>query len=133
YAAQLARSRTLLERMAAEPPQHAAKLRIELLTSLMRLRQICCHPALAGDAGAGGSGKFDALWELLEPLLAEGHKVLVFSQFVRCLDLLAEEMTRREVPYHVLTGETRDREGVVTGFETDPRPAVFLISLRAGG
>jgi SNF2 family DNA or RNA helicase len=80
-----------------------------------------------------GSGKFETLFELLEPLLAEGHKVLVFSQFVRCLDLLAEEMRGREVPFHVLTGSTTNREEVVQAFTSDPRACVFLISLKAGG
>src|SRR5262249_57980161 len=88
YTAQVALSRELLRKLLLDP-QNAARLRIQLLTSLTRLRQICCHPALAGESGAGGAGEFDAPWELLEPLLALGHKLLVFSQFVRCPDLLA--------------------------------------------
>src|SRR5207244_10683125 len=91
YLAEVARSRRLVEQLAAAPGglrQH----RIDVLAALTRLRQICCHPALTGGRSALGSGKFDTLFELLDPLLAEGHKVLVFSQFVACLKLLAAEM-----------------------------------------
>jgi SNF2 family DNA or RNA helicase len=68
-----------------------------------------------------------------EPLLAEGRKVLVFSQFVECLKLLAADMKRREIRYHMLTGATTKREKVVDAFENDPEACVFLISLKAGG
>ena len=134
YLAELAASRALVAGLAAAPGG-MSKHKIEILAALTRLRQICCHPALTGAGPAAGSGKFDALWELLEPLLAEGHKVLVFSQFVRCLDLLEAEMEARGIAYHVLTGETptRRREEVVAGFQADQRPCVFLVSLRAGG
>jgi len=107
--------------------------RIQVLAALTRLRQICLHPRLAGGHEELGSGKFDALFELLEPLLAEGHKVLLFSQFVKALDLVRAEMRARDIPHHVLTGSTTDRPKVVSAFETDERACVFLISLRAGG
>src|SRR5205814_9346141 len=114
-------------------PKELLKNRFSILAELTRLRQICCHPALVGGDLALGSGKFEALFELLEPLLAEGHKVLVFSQFVRCLDLLGAEMSRRGIPFHVLTGATTRRDEVVDAFAADPRSAVFLVSLKAGG
>jgi len=107
--------------------------RIEVLAALTRLRQVCCHPALAGGRASLGSGKFDALFELLEPLLAEGHKVLLFSQFVECLKLLDAAMESRGMRRHMLTGSTLKRDEVVDAFEADPEPAVFLISLKAGG
>ena len=132
YVAEVARSRELLAALATDP-RGLARNRIEILAALTRLRQICCHPALAGGAPGAGSGKFDALWEILEPLLAEGHKVLVFSQFVRCLNLLKAELVTRGIAHHLLTGQTRRREEVVAGFQSDERPAVFLISLKAGG
>ena len=93
----------------------------EVLAALTRLRQICCHPALAGGRADLGSGKFDALFEILEPLLAEGRKVLVFSQFVECLKLLAAEMKRRAIRHHMLTGATTRRGEVITAFERSPR------------
>jgi SNF2 family DNA or RNA helicase len=131
YLAELERGRALMSRLAT--PRDVQQSRLEILSVLTRLRQICCHPALAGGKPALGSGKFDALFELLEPLHAEGHKVLVFSQFVECLKLLEEEMDARGIRRHVLTGATTRREEVVGAFESDPEPCVFLISLRAGG
>jgi SNF2 family DNA or RNA helicase len=135
YAAELLAARREIDRLAAGPGG-LRENKIEILARLTRLRQICCHPALVGGGratAADSSGKFDALWELLEPLLAEGQKVLVFSQFVRCLELLEGEMVRRGIPHHKLTGETRRRGEVVAAFESDPDPCVFLISLKAGG
>jgi SNF2 family DNA or RNA helicase len=132
YLAELKRSRRLLEDMARDP-EELRRNRITILAALTRLRQICCHPTLAGGRSGLGSGKFETLFELLEPLLAEGHKVLVFSQFVECLKLLAEEMRNRELPFHMLTGQTTRRERVVDAFENDTRASAFLISLKAGG
>jgi superfamily II DNA or RNA helicase len=132
YVAELQRTRTLLSQLG-ETPGALARNRITILAALTRLRQICCHPALAGGRATLGSGKFDALFELLEPILAEGHKVLVFSQFVQCLKLLATALRARGIAYHQLTGQTTKRERVVAGFQNDPDPCVFLISLKAGG
>jgi SNF2 family DNA or RNA helicase len=132
YLAELRRSRRLVEAFDGDA-RARSRGRIAILAALTHLRQICCHPALAGGAAKLGSGKFDALFELLEPLLAEGHKLLVFSQFVACLRLLRREMARRGIACHELTGATRHRERVVTEFQEDPKACVFLISLRAGG
>jgi len=132
YLAELRRSRALVDRLAGEPGG-LARRRIDVLAALTRLRQICCHPSLVGGRDAAGSGKFDALFELIEPLRAEGHKVLVFSQFVECLKLLATELRRRTIGFHMLTGSTTRRDAVVEAFATDPEPNPFLISLRAGG
>ncbi|MFN8544398.1 MAG: DEAD/DEAH box helicase [Candidatus Binatia bacterium] len=132
YLAELRRSRRLVDRLT-EAPGGLKQHRIDVLAALTRLRQICCHPALAGSKTAVGSGKFTALFELLEPILAEGHKVLVFSQFVECLKLLAAELTARDVPHHQLTGQTTKREAVVAAFTEDERACVFLVSLKAGG
>jgi SNF2 family DNA or RNA helicase len=107
--------------------------KISILAVLTRLRQICCHPALVGGRIDVGSGKFEGLFDVLEPLLAEGHKVLVFSQFVECLKLIAPALRARGIGYHTLTGQTTKRPEVVAAFENDPEPCVFLISLRAGG
>ena len=132
YIAELHKSRQLLAKAGATRERFARE-KLSILTALTRLRQICCHPALAGGRADLDSGKFDALFELLEPLLAEGHKVLVFSQFVQLLKLLGTALTTRGVKYHQLTGATTKREQVVAAFQDDPDPCVFLISLRAGG
>jgi SNF2 family DNA or RNA helicase len=73
------------------------------------------------------------LFELLEPLLAEGQKVLVFSQFVQMLQILERECKVREIPSYMLTGETKNRMDVVNAFQEDKDPSVFLLSLRAAG
>ena len=131
YLVELARAREEVAALAVRGELKRHK--IQILACLTRLRQICCHPMLVGAGPAVGSGKFDALFELLEPLLAEGHKVLLFSQFVKALELVKAEMQRRRMPFHMLTGSTTNRPQVVSAFESDPEASVFLISLRAGG
>ena len=110
------------------------KARFNVLTSLLRLRQICCHPQLVNHTDTKSeSAKLNALLELLEPIMEEGHKVLVFSQFVEMLNLIESEVAQRDWKYFKLTGETEDRGALVKEFQACPDPAVFLISLRAGG
>ena len=104
---------------------------MHVLAALTRLRQICCHPRLVGNDSA--SGKTDTMFELLEPLLAEGQKILVFSQFVQMLQLLEKECATRGIKTHLLTGQTKDRQEVVNAFQRETDPAVFLLSLRAAG
>jgi superfamily II DNA or RNA helicase len=132
YLDELRRSRSLVDRLAADEGG-LARNKIHVLAALTRLRQICCHPALAGGRASLSSGKFEALFELLEPLLDEGHKVLLFSQFVECLKLIETELGKRGVPYHKLTGQTVKRDKVVAAFQNDELPCVFLVSLKAGG
>ena len=132
YLAELAKSRSLINQLA-EDTDTLRKNKISILAALTRLRQICCHPALAGGKPSLGSGKFATFFELLEPLLEEGSKVLVFSQFVESLKLLRKDLIKRKIPTHVLTGRTTKRDVVVKRFNTDTQPCVFLISLKAGG
>ena len=73
------------------------------------------------------------MFELLEPLMAQGQKVLIFSQFVQMLKLLETECAQRNIPTHLLTGETKDRQTIVQGFQNETQAAVFLLSLRAAG
>src|SRR6267143_3954621 len=129
YLAELRRSREQVMQTVAEKGLHKSK--IHVLAALTRLRQICCHPQLVGNDSA--SGKTETLFELLEPLLDEGQKVLIFSQFVQMLKILEAECKHRQIPTHVLTGETKERHTVVQGFQSDPNAAVFLLSLRAAG
>jgi thymidine kinase len=129
YLAELRRSRDQVMKTVAE--KGLAKSKIHVLAALTRLRQICCHPRLVGNDSA--SGKTETLFELLDSLVAEGQKVLVFSQFVQMLELLQTECQQRQIGTHILTGQTKDRQEVVTAFQNDPNPAVFLLSLRAAG
>ena len=128
YLAELRRSREQIQQAVAQ--QGVAKSRMHVLAALTRLRQICCHPTLVGNDTA--SGKTETLFELLEPLLAQGHKVLVFSQFVQMLKLLEAECVARKIPTHSLTGLTKERQEVVQAFQNDPNPCVFLLSLQIG-
>ncbi|MBI4025558.1 MAG: DEAD/DEAH box helicase [Verrucomicrobia bacterium] len=131
YLAELKQARQMVNDFG----EHAAlaERKIHVLAALTRLRQVCCHPALVGGKTELGSGKTLALLELLDPLIAEGHKVLVFSQFVQMLKILQTEFESRNIPYHLLTGQTTRREAVVDAFQQDARPCVFLLSLRAAG
>jgi SNF2 family DNA or RNA helicase len=129
YLAELRRSRDQIMQAVAE--QGLNKSKMHVLAALTRLRQVCCHPALVGNDTA--SGKTETLFELLEPLVAEGQKVLVFSQFVQMLQLLEKECRARQINTHILTGQTKDRQAVVNAFQADANPAVFLLSLRAAG
>jgi non-specific serine/threonine protein kinase len=109
------------------------RARMKMLEGLLRLRQICNHPRLVEPEFRGRSAKFDALLETLETLRAEGHKALVFSQFVQMLTLLRTEMDARGIPYAYLDGRTRDRQARVDSFQNDASLPFFLISLKAGG
>lgn len=129
YLAELRRSREQVAQVVAEKGLNKSK--IQVLAALTRLRQICCHPQLVGNDSA--SGKTETLFELLEPLLADNQKVLVFSQFVQMLKIMEKECEQRQIRTHMLTGETKDRQEVVNTFQNDPNGAVFLLSLRAAG
>ena len=129
YLAELRRSRDQV--MKAVETQGLNKSKMHVLAALTRLRQVCCHPSLVGSDTA--SGKTDTLFELLDPLIADGQKVLVFSQFVQMLELLQKECKARNIHTHVLTGQTKDRQAVVNDFQKETGACVFLLSLRAAG
>ena len=129
YLAELRRSRDQV--MQAVADKGLSKSKMHVLAALTRLRQVCCHPKLVGNDSL--SGKTDTLFELLEPLIQEGQKVLIFSQFVQMLRLLETECKTRQISTHMLTGETKERQTVVQNFQDDGNAAVFLLSLRAAG
>jgi hypothetical protein len=132
YRAELKRARQLI--LGLKSNKQLNDERFNILTSLLRLRQICCHPALVdGKLREAESAKVAALLDLLEPLMDEGHKVLVFSQFVTMLDLLRDIVKQREWPHYYLAGGTENRGELVKEFQTAKGGAVFLISLKAGG
>ncbi|WP_299088439.1 DEAD/DEAH box helicase [uncultured Microbacterium sp.] len=107
--------------------------RFTVFRSLTLLRRLALAPALvdAGDAGVRSS-KFDSLRELLDELVAEGHRALVFSQFTSYLDLVRQDLDAHGIRYEYLDGSTRRRTEVVEAFRMGDAP-VFLISLKAGG
>ncbi|HKS12707.1 MAG TPA: DEAD/DEAH box helicase [Pseudomonas sp.] len=114
----------------------AARSQIVILDALLKLRQVCCDLRLVKGVEVKSSqtdkGKLGSLLEMLEELLSEGRRVLLFSQFTSMLALIEQELQKRQVPYSLLTGDTRDRRAPVQEFQNgDTR--VFLISLKAGG
>ena len=112
-----------------------AKSHITILDALLKLRQVCCDPALLSMSHAKSvkeSAKREMFFELLEELLEEGRKILVFSQFTTMLAILEDELRKRGIEYSKLTGRTRDREAAIEKFGED-ECRVFLISLKAGG
>jgi len=135
YDAELKRARQIL--LGVQGAREFDAQRFNILQSLLRLRQICCDPRLlAGGqptSAAPSSAKLDALLETLEPLVAEGHKVLVFSQFVTMLELIRDELVAKEIPHLMLTGQTENRQALVDKFQSDPAIPVFLLSLKAAG
>ncbi len=106
---------------------------VSIFTALLRLRQICCHPSLVGKKKGFESGKMLEFEDLLLEILSEGHRVLVFSQFVEMLTLLKALLEKNKIEYEYLDGRTRHREKHIQHFQKDEKVKVFLISLRAGG
>ncbi|CDE60144.1 sNF2/helicase domain protein [Fusobacterium sp. CAG:439] len=112
------------------------KSRLSIFSALLRLRQICCHPRLYDKENVKNimkSGKFEKLKVMLEEIIDEGHRILLFSQFVDMLDLIKGWLEREGIPYEYLTGKTKDRQGAVERFNSTPSIPIFLISLKAGG
>jgi superfamily II DNA or RNA helicase len=110
--------------------------RMEILKTLLRLRQVCCHLdllKLPDLKPASPSAKLDLFFELLDEALDGGHRVLVFSQFTTMLGILRAELDRRQIAYCYLDGSTQDRLKVVHEFNTNRKIPIFLISLKAGG
>lgn len=107
--------------------------RMNVLEGLVKLRQIACHPYLVNKSIEEDSGKFESLKELTEEILAEHHKVLIFSQFVKMLKLMRGYFDENEIPYEYLDGHTTNRMQRVEHFQSDSNIRVFLISLKAGG
>ncbi|HEV2393019.1 MAG TPA: DEAD/DEAH box helicase [Verrucomicrobiae bacterium] len=132
YRAEFKRAQQMLLSIATQ--KELNEQRFHFLTSLLRLRQICCHPALVSEELAKAeSAKVSALLDLLEPLMEEGHKVLVFSQFVSMLGILRQTVIERKWAHFYLAGETENRGQLVQEFQIAKGAAVFLISLKAGG
>ena len=110
------------------------RAQIMMLTALTRLRQVCCDPRLLPGQGTKPppSAKLERLLELLDELIAEGRRIIVFSQFTSMLDLIKPELDRRHHAWVELTGKSRDRKTPVARFQEGEVPLI-LVSLKAGG
>lgn len=104
-----------------------------VLKALIRLRQMANHPRLVDADYAGGSGKFREVFRMLQEVVGAGHKVLVFSSFVKYLSMVDEKVAELGWQRAMLTGATLDREAEIRRFCDDPQCRLFLISLKAGG
>src|SRR5882672_1204372 len=116
YRAELKAAQQLL--LSIKSQKELAQQQFHFLTSLLRLRQICCHPRLVQSESAAPSAKTEALLEQLEPLMEEGQKVLVFSQFVQLLELLKPPINERGWPTFYLAGDTENRGELVQRFQS---------------
>ena len=105
-----------------DPETSESQRSIHILAALQRLRQI-----------ANGEGKMNVVFERLELLRSTSHKVLIFSEYVTLLDQIADRMKALGWSYDLLTGQTRERERVITHFQQTADCQFFLISLKAGG
>jgi SNF2 family DNA or RNA helicase len=122
----------LLENLEKEGLERSS---IMVLQALTRLRQIANHPDLLEDFNGEESGKFTEVYRDIESVISEGHKVLVFSSFVKHLDLFRNRLDQDGIGYAYLTGSRnlRQREKAVNDFQTRSSCSLFLISLKAGG
>jgi SNF2 family DNA or RNA helicase len=109
-----------------------AQSHVLVLQALLKLRQVCCDPRLAGLAADGTSSKLDDLLEMVTEMVAEGRRILLFSQFTSMLDLMKPALAAAGIAFVELRGDTVDRAQPVRRFEAGEVP-LFLISLKAGG
>jgi SNF2 family DNA or RNA helicase len=109
------------------------KSQIVLLQGLTKLRQIANHPKMVDENYEGDSGKMEEILSKIETATNEGHKVLIFSQFVKHLNIIRESLDSQEIKYAYLDGGTTDRQSQVELFQNNNDIKLFLISLKAGG
>lgn len=107
--------------------------RFMILEGLTKLRQLANHPKMIEPSYSGDSGKLEDITHMLENAMAEDHKVLVFSQFVKHLNLVQQYLKANKITYAYLDGGSTDRKEQVEKFNKDPKTKAFLISIKAGG
>ncbi|OYU96226.1 MAG: DNA helicase [Bacteroidetes bacterium B1(2017)] len=124
----------LREYLAGKTNDEIKQTSMHVLTGITKLRQLCNSTALVKEEFSYGnySSKIEVLMEQIENKSSQ-HKILVFSQFVGMLELIRTELDQKEISYEYLTGESKNREKIVTSFQNNPEIRVFLISLKAGG
>lgn len=131
YDAQATKIRSMLEESSDEDVN---RNRIQILSQLTRIRQICCDPSLLFEDYQAASAKREACLDLIRSAMDAGHRILVFSQFTSMLNLLEQDLTDAGIDWYTITGATPKQERVnqVRKFNEGDTP-VFLISLKAGG
>ncbi len=109
------------------------KSQLLLLQGLTKLRQIANHPKMVNPDYDGDSGKMEDVIFMLDNAIRDDHKILVFSQFVKHLSILADHLREQKIDFAYLDGSTKDRAKQVDRFQEEKNLKVFLISLKAGG
>jgi SNF2 family DNA or RNA helicase len=110
-----------------------SKSPVQVLQGLTKLRQIANHPRMIDQGYEGDSGKFESVIHTLESVLSRGHKVLIFSQFVKQLDIYRKHFNKENIAFSYLDGSTTNRGEVVKEFQENEGIKLFLISIKAGG
>jgi len=105
---------------------------IHVFHALMQLRQIANHPKMVMETNAS-SGKFEVITSVLQTLISENHKVLIFSSFVKHLKLLEDYLIDKNLEYSILTGSSNNRQKIIEEFQNNENNKIFLISIKAGG
>lgn len=102
---------------------------------LTKLRLICCSPKIIYENSSSNGTKFRMCMDLIDDLIQNGSRILLFSQFVKMLDIISNELTRRKIPHLKLTGDCgkKERQEMVEKFNSKENIKIFLISLKAGG
>ena len=131
YDAHVKRMQLMLDKQSEEEFKQS---KIQILSELTRLRQLCCDPALVFEDYKGNSAKLDMCINVIENAVSGGHKILLFSQFTTMLAHIEERLSEKKISYYTLTGATskEKRAQLVEQFNQD-ETSVFCISLKAGG
>lgn len=107
--------------------------RFMILEGLTKLRQLANHPRMIEQSYTGDSGKLEDITHMIHNAMGDGHKILVFSQFVKHLDLVKQYLKHNKIDFAYLDGSSIDRKDQVERFSKDPHLKIFLISIKAGG
>lgn len=106
---------------------------IQVIKGLSQLRQLANHPRMIDEDYKEASGKFESVIQTLESVLLRGHKVLIFSQFVKQMKIYADYFAKQGITFSYLDGATQNRQDVIEEYRTNESIKVFLISIKAGG
>jgi SNF2 family DNA or RNA helicase len=110
-----------------------AQSQMLLIQGLTQLRQIANHPKMVDENYEFDSGKLEDVLYMIETAVSEGHKILIFSQFVKHLAIVKQAIEKLKIRYAYLDGSTTNRQEEVESFQNNKQIQVFLISLKAGG
>lgn len=130
-----AQTQKLIAQLNKQDDKDFKKQRFQVLAAITKLRELCCDPHLLYEDYRGKSAKLAATMELIEDSIADGHKILLFSQFTSMLELIEKKLKQAKIVTFVITGSTpkQKRQELIKQFNKLDHPAIFLISLKAGG